>query len=443
MSEEQAQEQQRDFILAMVRRQTDYTEEHARKLLERKDWDPLAVIRNYNGTTTETGSSSEPGTVNQRIYKEIRGLMDGAAAAHRKDQEARQKKQAAISSFKAHAARVGEGTRPPASLVGAPENDQALSISVEFFPSKPGKPPPDARQLAELGPGFTCVTWGAGGSSAMRTPGTVEWCHKTTERPVCQHITCEGQSREDVIAAIDAAAAGPAAAIVCLRGDQPLTGEPRAGAMTCLELLQLVQKRHPGRFKLGCAAYPEGHPSTLEEVGQRDLSPEERGRVTRLGNGALHVCPDEVYEKELRYLVEKQEAGADFFLSQLFFDVGTFLRFFFAAARAGVTVPIIPALLPIGGMAAFHRITGLCKTRVPPAIAASLAKYDGDEEALSSYRKGLLFATCKALAFRGVRHFHFYAANQQLALVRETKEQLMEWIANPASREQAALSASS
>ena len=161
------------------------------------------------------------------------------------------------------------------------------------------------------------------------------------------HLTCTNMEAKMVDDALEAAKAAGICNIVALRGDAPVgqaTWAPVEGGFSCaLDLVKHIRKLHGDYFGISVAGYPEGHPTVIKPVADlgRDLSESERGRVVTTPEGDF-VCSDADFAAELAYLRSKVDAGADFIITQMFFDVDVFIAFVAACRAAGITVPIMP-----------------------------------------------------------------------------------------------------
>lgn len=267
------------------------------------------------------------------------------------------------------------------------------NVSFEFFPPRSVAASFrlwDAIQaLAPLAPRFVSVTYGAGGSTRALTHEVVTAIGSETGLDVAAHLTCVGATRDETLAvARDYARAG-VKRIVALRGD-PAEGETSfaphpggfAGAVDLVAGLKVA-----GDFDIAVAAYPEPHP-------------ESRGLVA-----------------DLAHLKAKQDAGATEAITQFFFDTEAYLRFRDAATAAGITMPIVPGILPVESWSGTKRFAARCGATIPKDIA------DAFETSVRDDREDLLaiaVATeiCADLMEEGVEDIHFYTLNRP-TLTRE------------------------
>lgn len=264
-------------------------------------------------------------------------------------------------------------------------------FSFEFFPPKTAD---GERQLLAtvealrpLAPGFVSVTYGAGGSTRRKTVELVTRLKREAEVEPVAHLTCVGASRAELAEVLDEVAASGVQNVLALRGDPPkgatsFTPHPD-GFRFASELVAFIRSR-PDRwpFCVGAAAYPEGHPETRD----------------------LHA--------DLAHLGEKVRAGADFLVTQLFFDNAQYFRFVERARAAGVLTPILPGIMPFTNVEQAERFTELCGASIPTALRAAMAARRDDGDA--SLQLGVAHATlqCGDLLRRGAPGVHFYTLNR-------------------------------
>lgn len=262
-------------------------------------------------------------------------------------------------------------------------------LSYEFFPPK-SEAGMAALQDAVEGllhttPDFVTVTYGAGGSTRNLTFEIGALLRRFRYGPVMPHLTCVGSSRTELEAIADRIWEEGFRNIMTLRGDPP-KGEsafvPPADGLACArDLVNLLKTRHP-EFCLGVAGYPEGHPEAA--------SP----------------------ESELDYLKSKIDAGADFITTQLFLENDVYYRFVDRCRSAGITVPILPGLMPALSLGQIRRITAMCGAALPPELVKRLEHADGHPERELS--AGILWCTEQIvdLLQQGVPGIHLYILNQ-------------------------------
>lgn len=307
-------------------------------------------------------------------------------------------------------------------LYGAKVSDEVV-ISVEFFPPKTEAGIHSLYNLAEkmkaFNPMFADVTWGAGGTTSDLT---LELC--TNLKTKCglnpnMHLTCTNMERQKVVDALLGCKEVGITNIVALRGDPPAgqaAWEAVEGGFNCaLDLVKFIRAEHGDYFCLSVAGYPEGHPTRMSVVkDMAELTDSELARCAVLtdesGAEVITVCKDEDFEKELDYLKEKVDAGADLIITQLFFDNEVFFTFVKRCRERSITVPIVPGIMCVASAGGFQRMVRFCKTRVPKSLMDRAVAITEDAEMKTL---GISFGTemCLDLLQRGVDILHFYTLN--------------------------------
>lgn len=286
-------------------------------------------------------------------------------------------------------------------------------FSLEFFPPKTSMGSSNLRARLDrmsraLRPLFVTVTWGAGGSTASKSLELAELCQRELGLTTCLHLTCTNMSKELVDRALEDAKALGIRNILALRGDPPRNEEyGSAGGHEdkeevefewAIDLVRYIRKVHGDYFCVGVAAYPEGHADESHPEGQS-------------------------VEHDLPYLVEKTKAGADFIMTQLFFDVEAYDRFEKRLREhdSGVfkTIPIIPGMMPIQGYQMIKRTTKLSHAKMPSDIMGRLDAVKGDDEMVKKVGVDILseiVTDIKGKTSPGPRGFHFYTLNLEKAV---------------------------
>ena len=260
-----------------------------------------------------------------------------------------------------------------------------------------------------LRPLFVTVTWGAGGSTATKSLELAEICQRQLGLTTCLHLTCTNMSRSLVDDALEQAKALGIRNILALRGDAPRSEEYRDEAQLlggdsndeftwAIDLVHYIRKKYGDYFCIGVAAYPEGHADQSHPEHQDPLF-------------------------DLPYLVEKTKAGADFIMTQLFFDVEAYDKFekLLRTHPSGVfkTIPIIPGLMPIQSYQILRRTTKLSHAKLPPDIFARLDAVKGDDELVKQIGVDILseiIEHVKKTQRTGKKGFHFYTLNLEKAV---------------------------
>ncbi|MDD5556721.1 MAG: methylenetetrahydrofolate reductase [NAD(P)H] [bacterium] len=264
-------------------------------------------------------------------------------------------------------------------------------VSFEFYPPKDRAAWPgflrEAARLRAAAPLFVSVTYGAMGSTRDTTLEIVSRLKREIGLETMAHLTCIGASRENLDAFLDALAGDGVDNVLALRGDPPREGGmPDLGAADfrcAADLVSHIRERHR-EMGVAVAAYPEGHPEAP--------SPEE----------------------DLAFLKGKFDRGADFAITQLFFENESYWRFLDRARRAGIEAPLVPGILPILNLSSAERIVSLCGARVPPAFLAELREARERRGAEEVRRLGVRYATDQAreLLRRGAPGVHLYTLNK-------------------------------
>ncbi len=264
-------------------------------------------------------------------------------------------------------------------------------FSFEFFPPRTDQGVAALFQAVEalrpLAPAYVCVTYGAGGSTRARTLELVKRLKHEVEVEAMAHVTCVGSSRDELAAVLDELAGAGVHNVMALRGDPPrgeTTFTPHPDGFRYASELVAFIRSQPQRwpFCLGAAAYPEGHLET------RDLA------------------------RDVANLKVKVDAGADFLVTQLFFDNSRYFQFLERARASGIAVPVLPGIMPIQTVEQIERMTRMCGASLPRTLRAAIEVRREDPEAAREL--GLAFATlqCSDLLRRGAPGIHFYTLNR-------------------------------
>jgi len=272
-------------------------------------------------------------------------------------------------------------------------------ISLEFFPPKTdeGDRALLEKQIPALlaaRPDFCSVTYGAGGSTRDKTLRIVDCIQRQHQLPALAHLTCVNHTREEVHALLEKIRAHNCKNILALRGDPPGGGEfkPTPGGFEfSSQLVKFIRERDG--FSIGVAGFPEGH------VACRG------GKYT-----------------DWQYLKDKIEAGADFVVTQLFFDNADYFEFRdHLAGKLGVKVPLVPGVISILSATQITKFTQLCGAKIPPALRSKLDALGADDEAAMKF--GIEYATrqCEELLRAGAPGLHFYTLNKAPATVQVLK----------------------
>mmetsp|Transcript_50870 Transcript_50870/g.84318 ORF Transcript_50870/g.84318 Transcript_50870/m.84318 type:complete len:392 (+) Transcript_50870:57-1232(+) len=297
-------------------------------------------------------------------------------------------------------------------------------VSFEYFPPKTEdgvkKLHKCIAEMAKQQPLFMDFTWGAGGATSELTLQLSIKSQELHKVMVNMHLTCTNQEKEKCDFGLQGARGAGICNIVALRGDPPkgqARWEATEGGFSCaLDLVKYMSANYGNYFSIQVAGYPEGHPDRIKPVTDlgRDMTASEKMRVVDV-DGVLHVCSDADFEVELTYLKEKIDAGGNVIITQLFYDFDVFETFVSQCRARGIAVPILPGIMPLNGYGGFKRMTGFCKTRIPPAMAAVIEALSGDDQKQEFIVWGVEYIAklCeKLVASKLVPGLHFYSLNQ-------------------------------
>ena len=263
-----------------------------------------------------------------------------------------------------------------------------IAASFEFFPPKTEKMEAtlweSVKTLEPLQPRFVSVTYGAGGSTRVRTHATVERIARETSIPPAAHLTCVGASRDEIDAVAREYWNAGIRHIVALRGDPPEAGghftpHPN-GYANAAELVTGLKRI--ASFEISVAAYPECHPDSADRAADLDN------------------------------LKAKIDAGADRAITQFFFSADTFLRFREEAAAAGIDAEIVPGILPVSNVTQTRKMANQCGTAIPGWLDHLFEGLDNLPAARQLVAATVAADLCGRLYAEGVRQFHFYTLNR-------------------------------
>ena len=273
------------------------------------------------------------------------------------------------------------------------------AISFEFFPPKTDEGDRNLLEktipaLLEAGPDYCSVTYGAGGSTRDKTLRIVDNIHRQHGLTAVAHLTCVSSTREQIGELLARIHALGVRNVLALRGDPPGGGEfqPTPGGFEfSSQLVGFIREQED--FCIGVAGFPEGH-----------------------------IACKEGKHADWAHLKAKIEAGADFVITQLFFDNADYFEFREHMSRKhGVTVPLVPGIVPIQSASQIKRFTTMCGARLPGPLAARLEGLGNDDAAAAEF--GIEYATrqCEGLLRAGAPGIHFYTLNKANSTVRILK----------------------
>jgi methylenetetrahydrofolate reductase (NADPH) len=285
-------------------------------------------------------------------------------------------------------------------------------FSFEFFPPKTEAGAANLARtihdLRDLAPDFVSVTYGAGGSTRDRTVELVTRIQRDEGMCAMAHLTAVAATRDEIGALVDRLVDAGIENMIPLRGDPPADATdfvPAPGGFAhASDMVAFLRQRHGHRLCLAGAGYPEGHPQC------RDLN------------------------RDMEHLLAKVGAGIDFIITQLFFDNRHYFDFVAHARRVGITIPIIPGIMPITDAAQIERITRMCGASMPTLLRAELGRRRSDPAAAMQLGLAQATAQCIGLIAGGAPGIHFYTLNQSPAtrmILTALRIAHPEWAAKP------------
>ncbi|KAL9102029.1 MAG: hypothetical protein Q9163_002784 [Psora crenata] len=266
------------------------------------------------------------------------------------------------------------------------------------------------RMSNALRPLFVTVTWGAGGCTSSRSLELAEICQRQLGLTTCLHLTCTNMKRRLIDQALDEAKVLGIRNILALRGDPPREEEyglengadeeedSNEDFIWAIDLVRYIRRVHGDYFCIGVAAYPEGHSDLSHPLDQDPI-------------------------RDLPYLIDKTKAGADFIMTQLFYDVTAYMRFeqTLREHESGVfqTIPIIPGLMPIQSYEIVKRTTKLSHAKLPPELSQKLEAVKANDEAVKGVGVDAIseiVETIQSVQWPGPKGFHFFTLNLEKAV---------------------------
>jgi methylenetetrahydrofolate reductase (NADPH) len=260
-----------------------------------------------------------------------------------------------------------------------------IPISLEFFPPKTPegvtKLAAARAELYKLEPEFCSVTYGAGGSAQNGTLAAVQAIMAEGHVGV-PHITCIGASRASIGEMLDAYKAAGITRLVALRGDLPSGSGSFGEFRYASELIEQIRAHSGGHFRIEVAAYPETHPQAR--------SP----------------------EADLKAFAAKVAAGADAAITQMFFNADAYLRFVDEVRALGISIPIVPGIMPITNSSGLMRFADNCGCEIPRWVRLRLQSFGDDAKSIKAFGLDVISALCERLIEEGAPGLHFYTMNQ-------------------------------
>ncbi|MEW6676875.1 MAG: methylenetetrahydrofolate reductase [NAD(P)H] [Pseudomonadota bacterium] len=261
----------------------------------------------------------------------------------------------------------------------------APTYSIEFFPPKTeegmAKLRETRKQLAQLHPKFFSVTFGAGGSTQERTLETVVEI-QSEGLAAAPHLSCVGSTREKIREILALYKSHGIRHIVALRGDLP-SGMADPGAFRYAnELVAFIREETGDWFEIEVAAYPETHPQARS------------------------------YREDLANFKRKCDAGANSAITQYFFNADAYFNFMDDCAELGISLPIVPGIMPISNYSQLARFSAMCGAEIPRWMARKMESYLDDTASIKAFGLDFVAGMCERLLAGGAPGLHFYTLNQ-------------------------------
>lgn len=262
------------------------------------------------------------------------------------------------------------------------------TFSFEFFPPKTADGEKNLYETVEIlrkyNPSFVSVTYGAGGSTRQKTVEIVSRIKNELGIEAMAHLTCVGSARAEILSVLDRLKEEGIENVLALRGDPP-QGDSKFvphpdGFRYAYELTTAIRRHYD--FTIGVAGYPEGH------------------------------IESESKEKDLEHLKRKIDAGAQFVITQLFFDNRDYFDFVVRARRIGITVPIIPGIMPVTNYAQIQKFTKMCGAKLPKVMIDTLESIHHRDDEVKAFGVEYAVGQCQDLLDRGAPGIHFYTLNK-------------------------------
>ena len=266
-----------------------------------------------------------------------------------------------------------------------PEDSPPRKFSFEFFPPKTpegtAKLRETVRQLAQFDPAFFSVTFGAGGSTQEGTLATVLDI-RAAGHAAAPHISCIGSTRDSIRAVIHRYKDAGIRHTVALRGDLP-SGMAVAGEFRhATDLVQFIRGETGDHFHIEVAAYPEYHPQARNA------------------------------QEDLKHFITKVQAGANSAMTQYFYNPDAYFHFVEQVGAMGVSIPIVPGIMPIAGFSQLARFSDACGAEIPRWARRKMEGYGDDTASIRAFGLDLVTDLCVKLLEGGAPGLHFYTLNQ-------------------------------
>jgi methylenetetrahydrofolate reductase (NADPH) len=268
---------------------------------------------------------------------------------------------------------------------------QHIKLSFEFFPPKTDEQrellSKSAARFQAYAPQYVSCTFGAGGSTLDYTVQTVRLLKDSFGFDATPHLSCMGGTRAEISALLQTYQAMNCKRIVALRGDMP-SGMASSGDFTyAADLVSFIRREHGDRFLIEVAAYPEFHPQAASA------------------------------DDDLTNFVNKVNAGADGAITQYFFNADAYFRFLDDVTARGVSIPIVPGIMPIANFSQLRRFSNMCGAEIPRWLSKRMEGFADDAESIRDYGADVIAELCDQLIGGGVDAMHFYSLNRAKATI--------------------------
>lgn len=261
----------------------------------------------------------------------------------------------------------------------------SIPLSFEFYPPKTDEQRSQLRRTVERlkahAPQFVSVTFGAGGSTLSYTPETVRELRQTHGLNGVPHVSCMGGSREEISSLLQLYRALGCDRILALRGDLP-SGMARMGDFRfATDLVTFIREEYGEHFRIEVGCYPEIHPQAENAL------------------------------TDMAHFKAKVDAGANCAITQYFFNADAYFRFVEDVHKLGVTIPIVPGIMPISNFSQLKRFSEACGAEIPRWLSRRMAAYGDDAESIRELAADAVASLCRRLIDGGAPELHFYTLN--------------------------------
>lgn len=264
-------------------------------------------------------------------------------------------------------------------------SDNKLHISFEVFPQKYGQPIEPiidtVDEISKLSPAFCSVTYGANGGASENTVTVASHIKNELNTPVLAHLTCVGSSKSDIDEKLTQLKENNIENILALRGDiiDKEKFSQKKDLLFASEMIEYIKLNYD--FCVGAACYPEVHPESKNQ------------------------------NEDINYLKLKQDMGADFITTQMFFDNSIFYNFMYKLRSAGVSIPVVAGIMPVTNVIQLRKIKELSNANIPSKFLAIADKFQDDKESMR--QAGIIYACNQIidLISNGINNIHIYTMN--------------------------------